>query len=65
VLGHSDQPSTSKSHDKKMKVDRSMDNVERLHRNKDYQPRLGEFEGFLDWICIFHSQGKYKTRDCN
>jgi hypothetical protein len=34
-LGHPDQPSSSKGHDKKRKADRSMNNVERLHRNKE------------------------------
>jgi hypothetical protein len=28
-------------------------------------PRLGEFEGFLYHICIFHPQGKHKTWDCD
>jgi hypothetical protein len=64
-LDHSDQPSSSKGHDKKRKTGRSMNNVERTCRNKEYRPRLGEFEGFLDWICIFHPQGKHKTWDCN
>jgi hypothetical protein len=54
-LGHSDHPNTSKSNDKKRKSDRSMANVERLHRNKEYQTWLGEFEGLLDRICIFQS----------
>jgi hypothetical protein len=58
-LGHSDQPSTSKSNDKKRKLDRSMTNVERLGCTKEYQ-----FVGFLVRICIFHLQGKHKTRDC-
>jgi hypothetical protein len=31
--------------------------------NKEYQPRLSEFEGFLDRICIFHPKGKHKTWD--
>jgi hypothetical protein len=53
-LGHSDQPSTSKSSDKKRKADRSVANVEWPHRNKEYRPRSGEFEGFLDRICIFY-----------
>jgi hypothetical protein len=35
-LGHMDQTSSSKGHD------------------KEYRPRPGEFEGFLDHICIFH-----------
>jgi hypothetical protein len=47
-LGYSDQPSCSKSHDKKRKADSSVNNVERSCRNKEYQPRPGEFEGFLD-----------------
>jgi hypothetical protein len=51
----SDQPSTSKSKDKKRKLSRSMANVERPRRNKiEYRPRLGEFEGFMHRICIFH-----------
>jgi hypothetical protein len=53
-LGPSDQSSSSKSHDKKRKEDHSMNNVEWPHRNKEYQLRSGEFEGFLDHICIFH-----------
>jgi hypothetical protein len=64
-LGHSDQPSSSKSNDKKRKSDRSVANVERSRRNKEYQSQLGEFEGFLDQICIFHPQGKHKTQDCD
>jgi hypothetical protein len=52
--GQSDRPSISKCNDKKRKLNRSMANVEKLHCNKEYQPRLGEFEGFLDRICIFH-----------
>jgi hypothetical protein len=53
-LGHSDQPSTSKSHGKKRKAECSMANVERSCHNREYRPRQGEFEGFLDRICIFH-----------
>jgi hypothetical protein len=64
-LGHSDQPSSSKGHDKKRKAGRSINNVLRLCRNKEYWPRPGEFEGFLDWICIFHPHGKHKTQNCN
>jgi hypothetical protein len=60
---HSDQPSTSMNNDKKRKSDLCMANVERPHCNKEYQPQLGEFEGLLDRICIFHPQGKHKTRD--
>jgi hypothetical protein len=37
--------------------------VEQLPRNKEYRTGLGEFEGFLDRIFIFHSKGKLKTRD--
>jgi hypothetical protein len=53
-LGHLDQSNTSKRHDKKRKVGRSMANVERPRRNKEYRPRPGEFEGFLGQIYIFH-----------
>jgi hypothetical protein len=53
-LGHTDQPSSSKGHDKKRKVDRCINAVEQPRHNKEYRPRLGEFEGFLDHICIFH-----------
>jgi hypothetical protein len=62
-LGHLEQPNTSKSHDKKRKADRSLANVERPRRNKEYRPRPGEFEGFLDRIYIFDPQGKHKTQD--
>jgi hypothetical protein len=61
--GHTNQPSSSKGHDKKRKADRSINAVERPWLNKEYRPRPGEFEGFLDRICIFHLQGKHKTRD--
>jgi exonuclease III len=61
--GHSNQPSSSKGHDKKSRADRSMNNIERSCCNKEYRPRTGEFEGFLDQICIFHPQGKHKTQD--
>jgi hypothetical protein len=60
---HMDQPILSKGHDKKRKVDHSVNKVEQSQRNKEYEPRLGEFEGFLDRICIFHPKGKHKTRD--
>jgi hypothetical protein len=63
--GHTDQPSSSKGHDKKRKADHSVNAVERPQHNKEYKPRPGEFEGFLDHICIFHPQGKHKTRDCD
>jgi hypothetical protein len=52
--GHSDKPSSSKGHDKKRKPDLSVNNLERSCRNKEYRPSPGEFEGFLDQICIFH-----------
>jgi hypothetical protein len=63
--GHADQPSSSKCHDKKRKVDRSVNVVERPQCNKEYRPRPGEFEGFLDRICIFHPQGNPKTQNCD
>jgi hypothetical protein len=34
--GHYDQSSSSKGHEKKRKVDRSMKNIERPHHNKEY-----------------------------
>jgi hypothetical protein len=61
--GHTDQPSSYKGHDKKRKTDHSINMVEWPQWNKEYRPRPGEFEGFLDRICIFHPQGKHKTRD--
>jgi hypothetical protein len=51
--GHADQPSSSKGHSKKRKTDCSINAVEWPQHNKEYRPRLGEFEGFLDRICIF------------
>jgi hypothetical protein len=39
--------------------------LERPWHNKEYRPRPGEFEDFLDRICIFHPQRKHKTRDCD
>jgi hypothetical protein len=60
-----DQTSSSKGHDKKRKVDRSINAVEQPWCNKEYRPRSGEFEGFLDHICIFHPQGKHKTQNNN
>jgi hypothetical protein len=41
-----------------------MDNMEWSRCNKEYWPKLGEFEGFLDQICIFHPLRKHQTRDC-
>jgi hypothetical protein len=60
-LGHLYQPSSSKGHDKKRKPDHFVNAVERPCHHKEYRPRLGEFEGFLDRICILHPQGKHKT----
>jgi hypothetical protein len=62
---HVDQPSSSKGHDKKRKVDHSVNVVERPRRSKEYWSRSSEFEGFLDCICIFHPQGKHKTKNCD
>jgi hypothetical protein len=40
--------------------------VERSRCNRiEYRPRLGEYESFLDGICIFHPHGKHKTQDYN
>jgi hypothetical protein len=61
--GHTDQPSSSKGHDKKRKAGHSINAVEWSWHRKEYRPRPGEFEGFLDLICIFHPQGKHKTWD--
>jgi DUF4097 and DUF4098 domain-containing protein YvlB len=52
-LDHSDQPNTSKSNDKKRKVNCSMTNVEQSRHYKEYQPRRGESEGFLDGSIFF------------
>jgi hypothetical protein len=52
--GPSDQPISSRSCDNKRKMDHSVNNTERLCHNKEYRPRPGEFEGFLDRIYIFH-----------
>jgi hypothetical protein len=52
-LSQSDRPSSSKSNDKKRKSGHSVANIERpCHNKTEYRPRLGEFEGFLDRICI-------------
>jgi hypothetical protein len=64
-LSLTNQPSSSKGHDKKRKANRSVNTVERPRHNKEYRPKPGEFEGFLDRICIFHPQGKHKTQDCD
>jgi hypothetical protein len=64
-LGHSDQPSTSKSHDKERKADRCIANIEQLRHNKEYWPTSREFEHFLDQICIFHPHENHKTQDCD
>jgi hypothetical protein len=50
--GQPDQPSSSKDHNKKRKPDRSVNVVEWPHCHNEYRPRSGEFEGFLDRICI-------------
>jgi hypothetical protein len=63
--GHMDQPSSCKGHNRKRKADHSINAVERPRCNKEYQPRPGEFEGFLDHIYNFCSQRKHKTRDCD
>jgi hypothetical protein len=52
--GHPDQPGSFKGHDKKRKLDCSFNAMEWPHRHKEYRPKLGEFEGLLDHICIFH-----------
>jgi hypothetical protein len=54
--GHMDQPSLSKGDDMKRKADRSINVVERPRRHKEYRPKSGEFEGFLDHISFFHLQ---------
>jgi hypothetical protein len=51
--GQTDQPSSSKGHEKKRKLDYSINVVERPHHHKEYPPRPSEFEGFLNCICIF------------
>jgi hypothetical protein len=61
--GHIDQSSSSKGRDKKRKLNHSINTIERPRRHKEYRPRPGEFEGFLNRICIFHPQGMHKTRD--
>jgi hypothetical protein len=61
VSGHTDYASSSMGHNKKRKEDCSINNVEWPRCNKEYRPRLGEFEVLLDHICIFQSQGKHKT----
>jgi hypothetical protein len=64
-LGNPNHPSSSKGHHKKRKPDHFVNAVEWPRHHKEYWPRPGEFEGFLDQICILHSQGKHKTRDCD
>jgi hypothetical protein len=47
----SDRPDTSQCNDKKRKHDRSVANMEwPRHNRTEYQPRSGEFEGFIDGI---------------
>jgi hypothetical protein len=65
-LSQSDQPDISKSNNKKRKHDRFVANVERSRHNRTkYRPWPREFEGLLYEMCIFHPQGKHKTRGCN
>jgi hypothetical protein len=52
--GHTNQPSSSKGHDKKGKVDRLVSAMERPRRHKEYRPRPDKFEGFLYRICFSH-----------
>jgi hypothetical protein len=50
----SDRPGPSKINDEKRNPNRSMANVEQpRHSRTKYQSRPGEFEGFLDRICMF------------
>jgi hypothetical protein len=58
--GHTDQPSSSKGHDKKRKADHFTNGVEQPRHNKEYWPRSGEFQCFLYCICIF--QPRESTR---
>jgi hypothetical protein len=61
-----DRPNTTKSNDKKRKLDCFVVSVEwSRHNNTEYQPRLGEFERFMDRICIFHPEGKHNTWACD
>jgi hypothetical protein len=55
-LGYTDQPSSSKGHNKKRKLDHSANAAERPRHHKEYRPRPGEFEGFMDRICFFTSK---------
>jgi hypothetical protein len=52
--GHTDQPRSSKGHNKKRKADHFVNVVEWPRHHKEYQPRPGEFDGFLDRIYIFY-----------
>jgi hypothetical protein len=61
--GHVGQPSSSKGHNKKRRVDHSINTLEQPRHNKEYWPRPCEFECFQNCICIFHPQGKHKTRN--
>jgi hypothetical protein len=61
--GNSVQPGSYKSHNKKRKANFSVNNVEWPRHNKEYQPRPGEFDGFLDQIYILYPEGMQKTRD--
>jgi hypothetical protein len=60
--GHVDQPSSSKGHNKKRGVDRSINTVEQSRRNKEYRPRPCEFECFQNCICIVHPRESTRPR---
>jgi hypothetical protein len=59
----SDRPSTSKTNDKKRKHYHSIATVKQPQRNRiEYWPRPGEFECFLEGICIFHPRENTRLR---
>jgi hypothetical protein len=58
---HLNHPSSSEGHNKKRKVDCSINVVEWPRCHKEYRPRLGDFKGFLDRISIFHPHWNHKT----
>jgi hypothetical protein len=59
---HPYQPSSSKGHGKKRNLDRSINVVDRPHRNKEYRLRSNEFKDFLNCICIFHLKENTKPK---
>jgi hypothetical protein len=67
-LSQSDRLDTSKNNDKNRKHDHSVASLERLRCNRtEYQPRSGEFKGFLDGIYILHPRGNTRLEaatDC-